>query len=99
MGWCSGLAGEHLLDGLPGHSELAGDLGLGEAVVDQPSEEVATFAGQPAGPPGMPLRLGAHLHQPPPIVPTHQSINGLHHPTSLTTRGCQGNAVGVAFWP
>ena len=34
------LAGEHLLDGLAADSELPGDIGLGEALLDQAAQQV-----------------------------------------------------------
>ena len=39
-------ARQHLLDGLPGHPELARDVGLGEALADQLPDQVAALGGE-----------------------------------------------------
>jgi hypothetical protein len=37
------LTGEHLLDRLPRHSELSGDIGLGQTIFDQHLRQVAAL--------------------------------------------------------
>ena len=37
------LTVEHLLDGLPRHSELTGDIGLGQAILDEHPHQVAAL--------------------------------------------------------
>ena len=37
------LTGEHLLDRLPRHSELSGDIGLGQTIVNQHLHQVAAL--------------------------------------------------------
>ena len=54
-------AGQHLLDRLSGDAQLASDLRLGDALVDQAQHQVPPFAGQRPSQPRVLDRLGPHL--------------------------------------
>lgn len=54
-------AGEHPLDCLSTHSELADDVGLRVAVGDEAFKERATLLRELLSKPGVLLRLSAHL--------------------------------------
>lgn len=57
--------GEHFLHGLAGHPELAGDLGLGDALIGQAANQVAAFPGQILGDAEMPESFGPDFFEAP----------------------------------
>ena len=81
---------QHLLNGLPGHAEFSGDVGLRQAVVEQAAHQLTPFRGQLLRDPHMFQGLRSHL----PEAAEGLFVRGLPcHAPSVTTGSCHVNAT------
>jgi hypothetical protein len=81
---------QHLLNGLPGHPELSGDVGLRQAVVEQAAHQLTPLRSQLLREAHMFQGLRSHLPQ----AAEGLFVRGLAwHAPSLTTGSCHVNAT------
>jgi len=84
-----GLDGRHhLLNGLPGHSQLAGDVCLCVALVEKKLHQVTSLSRQPSGLPGVFEGLRAHFLD---LLDHCRMVCCVRHHPSMTTPGCLVN--------
>jgi len=81
------LTVEHLLDGLPRHSELTGDIGLGQAILDEHPHQVAALNCQRSRLACVFDGLGSDLFDA--IENLFACARVMFHRLSLTTVGCR----------
>lgn len=83
------LHAQHLLDGLAGDADLAGDVGLGEASVDESADDVASLPVELLREPRVLKGLGAHFREATEGLSVIFGAGPIRHAPMMTTPGCR----------